>query len=89
MRGENVFWKSVVGGTQLLDEVALVAGAEPVLRVGREVGGGARRHVGRIAVDEVAGAGLREQRAQDVEGARHRLAGDEHLRHEEVAALDA
>ena len=33
-------------------------------------------------------AGLREQRAQDLERARHRLARDQHLGNEEVAALE-
>jgi hypothetical protein len=34
------------------------------------------------------GAGLGQQRAQDLQRARHRLAGDEHLRHEEITALE-
>ena len=36
----------------------------------------------------VCGAGLGQQRAQDLQRAGHRLAGDEHLGHEEVAALE-
>ena len=36
----------------------------------------------------VCGAGLGQQRAQDLQRAGHRLARDEHLGHEEVAALE-